>query len=49
MICRDCHQMQDLPSCPLATLNVGEGFTPTDHVVQVYGYCAACAGKHKSL
>lgn len=49
MICRDCHRMQDLPSCPMAALEVGENFVPTDHLVQVYGYCGACAEKHKGL
>ena len=52
MICRDCHRMQDLPSCPMASLEpiaAGDGFVPTDHVIQVYGYCGDCADKHKGV
>ena len=50
MICRDCNRMQDLPGCPMAGLSelvAHDGFVPTEHVVQVYGYCRECASKHK--
>lgn len=48
MICRECSKMQDLPICPMEELGqmaVNSGFVATDHVVQVYGYCANCAQK----
>lgn len=46
MICRDCNRMQDLPMCPVSQLEAmatQSGFVPTEHVVQVYGYCRDCA------
>ena len=46
MICRTCNRMQDLPVCPVADLErlaTDTGFIPTEHVVQVYGYCRDCA------
>ena len=49
MICRDCNRMQDLPMCPIAELEqaaTDNGFVPTEHVVQVYGYCRDCATRH---
>ena len=49
MICRDCNRMQDLPVCPMEALGkatAGSDFVATDHIVQVYGYCGACAKKH---
>lgn len=51
MICKGCNRMLDLPACPLASmereLEEMAGFAVTEHVVQVYGYCAECrrAGK----
>ena len=46
MICLSCQRMLDLPECPLGDLErrvaETEGFTVTDHVVQLYGYCRAC-------
>lgn len=48
MICRDCNRMQDLPMCPMAELDrltTESGFVPTEHVVQIYGYCRDCAAR----
>ena len=46
MICRGCNRMLDLPACPLASMEreIEEtaGFSVTDHVIQIYGYCAEC-------
>ncbi len=43
--------MMDLPECPLGDLErrlaQTEGFTVTDHVVQLYGYCRTCAEKRR--
>ena len=51
MICRGCHRMLDLPECPLGDLErrlaQTEGFTVTEHVVQLYGYCRACEEKRR--
>lgn len=51
MICRGCSKMQDLPACPMEDwepMEADSGFVATDHVVQVYGYCASCAQKRRS-
>lgn len=50
MICRDCSRMQHLPTCPMGALDAvtaESDFVATNHVVQVYGYCGACARKHQ--
>lgn len=49
MICKGCSAVVDLPDCPLRDLErqLGEktGFTITDHMIQLYGYCRDCAKK----
>lgn len=51
MVCKDCHARVDLPHCPLAHLQqesaAAAGFTITDHVIQLYGYCRDCAARHE--
>lgn len=46
MICKGCNAMVDLPACPLHALEEeiagAAGFTVTDHVIQLYGYCKDC-------
>lgn len=46
MICKGCNAMVDLPACPLHALEEeiagAAGFTVTDHVIQLYGYCREC-------
>ena len=46
MVCKGCNRMFDLPACPLASMErdieEAEGFAVTDHVIQIYGYCADC-------
>lgn len=50
MICKGCNRMLDLPACPLANMEREiartAGFTVTDHVLQIYGYCADCRRKN---
>lgn len=50
MICKGCNRMLDLPACPLANMEreIAEtaGFMVTDHVLQIYGYCADCRRKN---
>ena len=51
MICKDCNARLDLPACPLDALEKEiarrDGFTVTDHVIQLYGYCRECADKRR--
>lgn len=51
MICKGCNRMLDLPACPLASMEreIEEtaGFAVTEHVVQIYGYCAECRRRGK--
>lgn len=51
MICKDCNRMLDLPVCPMEKLEQElagpAGFTVTDHVLQLYGYCRDCAEKRR--
>lgn len=51
MVCKGCNRLFDLPECPLESmereLRESVGFEVTDHVVQVYGYCAACRTDRK--
>lgn len=51
MICKDCNAMLDLPACPMEKLEKElagtAGFTVTEHVLQLYGYCRSCAEKRR--
>lgn len=51
MICKGCNRMVDLPECPLGNLEreiaKTSGFTVTDHVIQIYGYCNECSKHNK--
>ena len=51
LICKGCHAMVDLPACPLheleADIEDASGFTVTEHVLQLYGYCKDCAHKRE--
>ena len=51
MICKDCNARLDLPACPMDALEKEiarrDGFTVTDHVIQLYGYCRECAVKRR--
>ena len=52
MICKTCNRMLDLPACPMEKLEqelaASAGFTVTDHVLQLYGYCKECAEQHQN-
>lgn len=52
MICKSCNRMLDLPECPLGEkereIADTSGFTITDHVIQIYGYCKDCAKNKKN-
>ena len=50
LICKGCNAMVDLPGCPLHALEEiagSSGFTVTDHVIQLYGYCKDCQSRRK--
>ena len=50
LICKGCNAMVDLPCCPLHALEEiagSSGFTVTDHVIQLYGYCKDCQSRRK--
>ena len=46
LICLGCHKVVELTQCPLDCLNefIGEkeGFTVTEHRIELYGYCREC-------
>lgn len=51
LICLGCHKVVRLTSCPLDCLSesIGqkEGFTVTDHRMELYGYCLECGKKEE--
>ncbi len=51
MICKGCNARLDLPACPMEELEKEiarrDGFTVTEHVIQLYGYCRDCAAKRR--
>lgn len=51
LICKGCNAMVDLPACPLRAMEEqiagASGFTVTDHVVQLYGYCKDCQSRRR--
>ncbi|QNB46446.1 transcriptional repressor [Thermanaerosceptrum fracticalcis] len=46
MICKSCHKTERLPYCPLGelekTLRESTDFLPTEHRIEIYGYCKEC-------
>lgn len=44
LICKSCGRTSTINFCPFEALNpeVMEGFEPTDHKFEVYGYCKSC-------
>jgi len=46
MICTLCHQTEPLPFCPFGELETyiknDTDFLPTNHHVEIYGYCKKC-------
>lgn len=51
MICTVCHKIEPLPYCPLKDLENyirhEHDFIPTEHRVEIYGYCKKCNEKIK--
>lgn len=50
VICEECKKMFDLPSCPIHEIESymeQDGFTITDHYIQIFGQCKDCSGKKK--
>lgn len=50
VICEDCKKMFDLPVCPIhdiESLMKQDGFTVTDHYIQISGHCSECSNKKK--
>lgn len=49
MICKSCHKTEALPYCPLEQLENSlkdtSEFFPTDHRIEIYGYCKECRKK----
>ena len=44
LICKSCGKTKTLNFCPFETLGseVMEGFVPTEHKFEIYGYCKGC-------
>jgi Fur family ferric uptake transcriptional regulator len=50
LICLGCHKVVEMSQCPLECLdNIGqkEGFTVTEHRIELYGYCQECGKLEK--
>lgn len=51
LVCLGCHKIIKIPGCPLENFaaSVGEknGFTVTEHRMELYGYCTEC-NKYKN-
>lgn len=51
MICNTCHKAEPIPFCPVAelekSLQEGTGFLPTEHRLEIYGYCQKCRESEK--
>lgn len=47
-ICLHCGQITCLPACPVEATPAENGFFVTQHVLEEYGYCAACQTQRSS-
>ncbi|HHT62585.1 MAG: Fur family transcriptional regulator [Bacillota bacterium] len=51
LICLGCHKVFELTQCPLEHLcefiGQREGFTVTEHRIELYGYCQECGSQGK--
>jgi len=49
LVCLGCHKVIQLSQCPLdcltETIGQKEGFTVTEHRMELYGYCTDCGKK----
>ncbi len=52
MICTTCHKTQPLPYCPVgeleASLLKANGFLPTAHRIEIYGFCRECQARPRN-
>jgi len=52
LICTSCNKTQPLPYCPMVELEEAvqksTGFLPTEHRVEIFGYCAECSRNKKT-
>ena len=51
VICDECKRMFDLPVCPIHEIQdtmSSEGFTITDHYIQISGICKECKEKKRT-
>lgn len=47
LICKLCHKTEPIPYCPILELESSlkdSGFLPTEHRLEIYGYCKVCRG-----
>lgn len=47
-VCTGCRKMVEIDGCPIGAVEAGiadRGFRVTGHNIEIYGICAACAGK----
>ncbi len=42
LICKSCGKVQCVEYCPLRDMPMKEGFVPTDHSFEVFGFCKEC-------
>jgi len=42
LICKSCGKVQCVEYCPLRDMPIKEGFVPTDHSFEVFGFCREC-------
>ena len=46
-ICMGCHKQVQLPRCPLQPVELEmDGFSITNHRLELYGYCRDCKKRH---
>lgn len=53
LICTVCNKTEPLPYCPIgelvATVKKNSGFLPTEHRVEIFGFCAECNDKTNTI
>ncbi|SFP86621.1 Fur family transcriptional regulator, zinc uptake regulator/Fur family transcriptional regulator, ferric uptake regulator [Caldicoprobacter faecalis] len=42
LICKGCGKIQCVDYCPLRDMPIKEGFVPTDHSFEIFGFCKEC-------
>ncbi|KYH27983.1 MULTISPECIES: Fur family transcriptional regulator [Clostridium] len=51
LICKNCGKTETIDYCPLEAITPkinNNGFTVTDHRLEIYGYCSNCSKNNKS-